>query len=112
MGSDVEKHALIELGSQSKQETKSGKPQRDCFCKLLNILTALCALLCLVRLIPVISLAVHSFALCRSLYYYLHCVRYPAARKVLTKLSRYAATSTMWCRLHTAWLSQSDQTYM
>ena len=111
MGSDVEKHALIELGSQSKQETKSGKPQRDCFCKLLNILTALCALLCLVRLIPDTSLAVHSIALCHPLYYYLHSLQFPAVGEVLTKLSGYAATIVTWCRLHTAWLLQSDRTY-
>lgn len=50
MGSDVEKPVLVDMGTVGKQEAKSKhKAPRDCFCKLLNVITALCALLCLVR---------------------------------------------------------------
>ena len=49
MGSDVEKPALLDAIAQSKQEPKKKTSKRDCFCRLLNICTAICALLCLVR---------------------------------------------------------------
>lgn len=50
MGSDVEKPAALDLSAPSKQEAHRMKPPRECFCRLLNIATAICALLCLVRI--------------------------------------------------------------
>lgn len=46
MGSDTKERAtVIEISSPSKRE----KPRRDCICRIMNVFTAICALLCLVR---------------------------------------------------------------
>ena len=45
MGSDTkEKPTIIEISAPNKRE----RPRRDCLCRVLNIFTSICALLCLV----------------------------------------------------------------
>lgn len=47
MGSDVEKPTVLEVQGQTSTN-KNKRPKRDCLCRLMNVLTAMCALLCLV----------------------------------------------------------------
>jgi len=48
MGSDVEKPTVLEVHSQGGSINKNKRPKRDCLCRILNVITAMCALLCLV----------------------------------------------------------------
>lgn len=47
MGSDVEKATVLEVHTPGGSASKK-RPKRDCLCRVLNVITAICALLCLV----------------------------------------------------------------